>query len=220
MRMTTKMRTTTINQQELVLGKFYSRLCVRAASVGKNRNPRWWPVIGPMHKDEDVVNARVLHYHVDYRFLEMSIRRQFLDAYINPVYGQVIQHVAPLGLDEQPPLMLETIGEMDIPVQSYLRARRLKLKAHYPEYPFAIPPWLKELHEIYQGQSWGVNYICPHQQSPLTGLQPDCDGNITCPLHGLRFNAETGVVLPASDYLAHVGQHTHDGALKEKNDNR
>ena len=161
--------------------------------------PRWWPVIGPLHRDEDVVHVPALHYHVDYRFVELSIRRQFLAADTNPVYAQAIQHVSPLGLDAHPPVMLDTVGGMDIPVQSYLCARRLKMKAYYPEYPFAIVPWIKELQEVYQGQSWGAHYICPHQQSPLTGLQPDCDGNITCPLHGLRFNAETGVVLPVQE---------------------
>lgn len=43
---------------------------------------------------------------------------------------------------------------------------------------------------------------CPHRGFDLSGIQP-IDGKITCPLHGLEFDTETGVLLndPMTTYL-------------------
>ena len=34
---------------------------------------------------------------------------------------------------------------------------------------------------------------CPHMKAPLTNIEPDKSGCITCPWHGYRFNVETGI---------------------------
>ncbi len=33
---------------------------------------------------------------------------------------------------------------------------------------------------------------CPHKNIPLVGLEPDSDGNVICPGHGLKWNLATG----------------------------
>lgn len=33
---------------------------------------------------------------------------------------------------------------------------------------------------------------CPHRNFPLNGLEPDSDGNVICPGHGLKWNLATG----------------------------
>ncbi|MBX9847503.1 MAG: Rieske 2Fe-2S domain-containing protein [Xanthobacteraceae bacterium] len=38
-------------------------------------------------------------------------------------------------------------------------------------------------------------FICQHRNAVLGSIEPR-DGVITCPLHGLRIGAQTGVVLP------------------------
>ena len=42
-----------------------------------------------------------------------------------------------------------------------------------------------------RGQLYAVSAICTHQQEPLAGGRIR-RGHIACPLHGVRFNLETG----------------------------
>lgn len=37
-------------------------------------------------------------------------------------------------------------------------------------------------------------WVCPHQKASLGSIMP-IDGVITCPLHGLKIDAETGIVI-------------------------
>ena len=46
-----------------------------------------------------------------------------------------------------------------------------------------------------EGRVAAVEDYCPHRGAPLGSLVPDKHGIVTCPLHGLRWCASTG--LPA-----------------------
>ena len=61
-----------------------------------------------------------------------------------------------------------------------------------PRYPFA-PPWYEKLAASVQDKPLGPRRICPHKGADLSRM-PVRDGCVTCPLHGLRFDAETGRV--------------------------
>lgn len=50
------------------IGGLYPRLCARAIWPG-GTVPRWWPVLGPLHDDREILGLVHEHYHVDYRFL-------------------------------------------------------------------------------------------------------------------------------------------------------
>jgi hypothetical protein len=43
-----------------------------------------------------------------------------------------------------------------------------------------------------------TGWVCPHQRFPLGSVAP-VEGVLTCPMHGLRIDAETGRVLAAQD---------------------
>ena len=48
-------------------------------------------------------------------------------------------------------------------------------------------------------------WICPHQATPLGSIEP-VDGIIICPLHGLRIDAQTGIVVPSVSAAGKEGE--------------
>ena len=84
----------------------------------------------------------------------------------------------------------------DCPAESWYRVAKRKFNAHYPAYPHKTPHWVRELEAAYAGATLSPGLICPHKGAPLEGMQPDDDGCITCPFHGLRWNASTGQLAP------------------------
>lgn len=71
--------------------------------------------------------------------------------------------------------------------------RRRKCLTDTPE-PF---PALTPIHDAYAGSQCarGVGWICPHKGMDLGPVAVGEDGVIACPLHGLRIDATTGVVV-------------------------
>ena len=70
------------------------------------------------------------------------------------------------------------------------------LQEPLPPYDPAQVPWLDELRQAYRNRRLDQEMTCPHRGAPLAGLQPDADGNVTCPLHRLRWNLKTGRMAP------------------------
>ena len=157
-----------------VEGRFYLVRCVQ----GKwNGAIGMWPVWGPRHVDPSVGFPWV-HYHIN---------RYFVDEFDQ-------MHAARTPISEDHPGHNQTLPE---PI---LRRRKCKMSV-----PCAFP------HELAMksGNKWkvflksfvgvqcrrGNGWVCPHRGLDLGIMAPDKDGVITCPLHGVRVNAETGVVV-------------------------
>ena len=60
------------------VGRFYRVPCVWASWPNLGSRPRWWPVLGPQHEDEEFIGFPYQHYHVDYRFLNAECRESIL----------------------------------------------------------------------------------------------------------------------------------------------
>ena len=186
--------------EHLVLGKHYRRPCVR--TVWKTSKPRWVPVIGSMHTDPEHVKADFLHIHVDYRFLTDPAKEALIEDldrsnsvfYINPVHSMPVSTVCPQHLEHQ--VALDDPDLAELPIDSWLRIQPRQYTGPYPDYPHQMAPWHQELSEAYAGRSL-IEGHCPHQGTDLSGITPNTEGIITCPLHGLQWRARTGkIVVP------------------------
>ena len=186
---------------EPVVGAFYRRLCVRAHWL--TNRIHWLPVLGPVHSDREHIGADFQHVHVDYRFLNMEIR-EFLDRLLcgapddlfhNRIYSTPISYVSPRGCEE--PVALDENDQREIDPASWTSIRPRKYQGPYSPYPYENVPWLHDLSEAYAERTLINGHICPHRGADLTGIVPDDDGIVTCPLHGLRWYASTGeIVMP------------------------
>ncbi|PZR79124.1 MAG: hypothetical protein DI537_41400 [Stutzerimonas stutzeri] len=165
------------------IGRFYLVPTVRAEWYGRVRE---WPVIGPKHNDRHCLNFDHDHYHIDPRFVsEFSSSWGFWRL----VGGSPIMsngNLNPEGLP--PPVWLprkckrHTNPEMGVFYE--LAARSSQWQCHFDE-------WVGR-----QARRDARGWICPHRNVSLADHAP-VDGVITCPLHLLRIDAASGVVLPA-----------------------
>ena len=197
------------------IGQLYKRPCVRTFwpnGQPVNSKARWFPIIGPLHEDQDIIGFKPDHWHIDYRFLSLRNRNRknwkydFSDVFIVP-----ITLVAPLlekPLDcthekhltsiysKDPFMMLDHLQEhSEIPVKAYYRLMYRRYYAAYPEYPAEQIGWLEKLEEAYGDHRLKPGLICPHRGADLTGIEP-VDSVVTCPLHGLRWDLTSGKLVP------------------------
>jgi hypothetical protein len=159
---------------DLVLGKFYR---VPAVLVSK-----WWefhgwlPVIGPKHEDAEFVNFPWEHFHIDWRFAPERVWRSHIDW---PTEG------SHFGSPIQCP---DRRGERIILQGPELR--RMKYKRAPGPFPVKRAKWLPAMQERFACAKL-VNGACPHRGIPVSAMHRDGDV-LTCPGHGLRWNAVTG----------------------------
>lgn len=186
---------------KLVTARRYRRPCIRAKWL--DLKTQWLPVIGSIHSDPDHVRADFLHAHIDYRFLTQKTRDHLIEKMeesnqilkINPIHSLPISVVWPL--DVAKPIQISDDRLEHIPENSWLKVQSRQYLGPFPEYPEHIVPWHRALSEAYADHTL-VNAICPHQGTDLSGIEPDQEGVITCPLHGLKWRARTGrIVMPA-----------------------
>lgn len=168
-------------KEKLEVGRFYSVPTVYGLFGYKYDD---WPVLGPMHDDIEVIGFPHVHYHYDFRFFndrQWSFALRY--TWGGSPHGMVMSH-NPDHPETKPGAVV---------------FRRRKCSREYPEFPRekALPGWLPKLEEKY----WAAtvkDWICPHKGASLRGLPMDKDGCITCPLHGLRWDIESGQLANAA----------------------
>lgn len=141
----------------------------------------WWPVWGPKHNDVEHFNFEKLHYHVDPRFLTKRLWRHF-GVFRDPIADVQATPLNNSFLDNGPPK----------PV-----LRRMRCRLAHSEWQFTDPISVVGLNDQWKGKQCPKGkrgFVCPHKLFPLGSVVPQ-DGVITCPLHGLRIHAATGVCL-------------------------
>jgi hypothetical protein len=142
-----------------------------------------WPVIGPLHTDVEFFDFKHDHYHLDWRFLSARQRSQASTWRESP------------AADVQAAPLHAYIGEPELPKPVWTKRRCNRLDAPY-EHGDKKP--IKDLREHFSGvqcERGKAGWICPHRKASL-GSVAIVDGVITCPLHGLRIDAATGLTLP------------------------
>lgn len=151
-----------------------------------------WPVFLPKHNDADHLKFVHQHYHVDPRFLTKAQTRYAGTYYWHEHTGggdvseaEATAQRAPLfarGYPVHPPVVW-------LPRRCY----RANVTYHYGD-----EPKIESMRAHYAGRQCAKSrggWLCPHKRFPLGSLQPDQNGVVTCPLHGLQIDMSTGVVL-------------------------
>ena len=199
--------------REYLLGHKYRVPHVRGTWLGRH-GPRWWPVNGPMHDDAEGIKFPFQHWHIDARFVPETMWRTAAREHQIPeraFYAGVLHitdldplgHVRPrdhlrieYGLKPWHQTRLQQTKAREylktLPRRSYLKPLlRPCLR------PYRAERQLRHLAtKLYKAgyQAARIDLdkrICPHKGADLSRI-PERDGMIHCPLHGLRFCAETG----------------------------
>lgn len=147
---------------------------------------RAWPVIGPRHNDAQCLNFADHHYHIDGRFLTGMLSD-----------WQLWRNVggSPLMLDQDgvkamlPPPVWQRRKCRHVVSPSV--ATILPLTKGHSRWKCHFDQWTGK-----QARHDGRGWVCPHRSVPLADHAADSAGVITCPLHLLRIQASTGIVLP------------------------
>ena len=160
------------------VGKFYKVPCVYG-QLGSDEL-RWWPIMGAVHEDKEIINFPLRHLHIDWRFVGKRL-----------LYGGTVRHsyAFPLQIGRG----LNDLGFCE-PV---LRSRKC-LRQHPDPAPFAGAKWMPKLEAAHAGCRLAKGMVCPHRGYDLSNEPIAPDGVVTCPMHGLRWNVETGFLAPRS----------------------
>lgn len=184
-------------------GRYYSVPC---AFVKAFDRLDWWPVRGHWHEDKKLLEFPLHHYHLDGRFLNKDQRRYVGGQYDAPEsefataftygFGGLVRRIngAAIGAlrsspNVEPPVEWKRrkCWTSSVPVIFGCGPSNLQLVRKFCT--------LKNEFAGAQCPSRDGQWICPHKGYGL-GAEPVENGRITCPLHGLIIDAQTGVVLP------------------------
>jgi hypothetical protein len=130
-------------------------------------------VIGNRHEDAEFFDFGLEHYHLDFRFFRGS----------DPDFYRVTS--SPLHAQGGYPL-----------TKPVLKRRKCLREQHIFDGPSRIMSPFRNAFEGRQCAHGKRGWVCPHRHIAL-GSTPAIEGVITCPLHGLRIDAETGKCLGA-----------------------
>lgn len=172
------------------VGKFYRVPCVKAHGSQWDRIFRreWIPVMGPEHRDAEIVQFPHSHWHVDWRFASERVLRRAVKANFSRQGGPfnyVLQRYGICGGTEDHGAPFVTTGDVVM--------RRVKCRRPMPDYPRKAAFWMTKLEDAF-AQACMKNMVCPHRGMPLEGCERDGDV-VICPGHGLRWNVKTGALV-------------------------
>lgn len=161
-------------------GKFYRMPVVKADWMGRVGE---YVVMGPEHDDADYIGFELPHWHVHPQFcteyglkLNETSSGKTVPRWVHAVLAPSSEGYTPLEIEPE-----------------YVGLRLRKCRRPMPEYS-VVPPWSGELSAAMRDRPLKLDHpVCPHKGADLSCV-PVRDGVITCPLHGLRFDASTGCV--------------------------
>lgn len=161
-----------------IVGRYYLVRCVKWGL-----RPSWWPVTGPVHEDAEL-GIPHQHLHHDVRFMNDFECR-----------SEDVEHVL------WKVLRTDLITGIDV---TSLQYRKRKCQRVQPVFPMPTTSSTSGRFEAHQQRHVGMVAgmvakdcrTCPHRGMRLTALPVEADGGVTCPGHGLRWNATTGALMP------------------------
>ena len=167
------MRIEPVFEGELTIGKFYQVPTVFGL-FGYRYD--FWPVLGPAHDDKEIIGFEYVHYHYDFRFFNSRQWAFALDYTMDRPHSMVMSY--------NPRLPETKLGPVVFKRRKYFRAS--------PQWPYPKKSgWPFDLAMAYKDAHL-KDMICPHRGASLRGMPVDEAGCVTCPLHGLRWDVETG----------------------------
>jgi hypothetical protein len=128
------------------------------------------PIINHPHNDRENGQEEI-HYHTDYRFVKFDKNGAIKREHSRHCFADEFRP-QPIINGDLEYFILPVINEIFFGATAVGLIKKSKLKHKC----------------IHKGK-------CPHRGYDLSQVRPDEDGIITCPLHGLKFNAETGELL-------------------------
>lgn len=160
------------------VGKVYKVPCEMALVRGQ---ANYYPLLGPVHSDE-ALGVTQLHMHFDFRFFTEPHLKLLLGGKPElvelPVYP--LENAAAYGMLYSP----ATCYRIKAPISKAL-GQRLLDKHH--AYSDVLRDSERNLRSIKCGR-------CPHKQYAFQA-EDVVAGELHCPLHGFRFNMQTGKTL-------------------------
>lgn len=169
------------------VGKFYKVPCVRGA-WGSETYIRDWPVMGSLHEDGEIIKFPHQHYHIDWRFVQARI--------IGVDDGLDVLRRGRTFLEHQYAIPLITWARLNPDgLPPPVMRRRKCQRAHHLPFERPAITWMPKL-EAAHATCKLTGLVCPHRGYDLSHEPVADDGTITCPMHGLRWNAFTGEPAP------------------------
>lgn len=166
------------------IGKFYQVPCVLGTWESRRT---YWPVLGSLHEDGEIIQFPWKHYHIDWRFV--TDRLLGADMAYSFAFGlHRGQHVYAKPLMIGPRINTDGLGRPSL-------RRRKCHREHALPFDVKKVAWLPKLEKAHAACKL-AGKVCPHRGYDLTHEPVDAQGFVTCPLHGLRWNAATGALAP------------------------
>lgn len=165
-----------------VVGRFYMVPTIRYHWSGQLDD---WPVLGVVHHDREHIGFERLHYHFDARFLSAHQYEDLRDGSLGlPPLGGLNANVL-----AEPEHKFWRKRNGPIPRQPTLK--KLKCRRLIQRWLVAEQAAKWGLAEAYGNPAEPIRrpdgrLLCPHRKADLSQFEPDADGIVTCPLHGLR----------------------------------
>lgn len=176
------------------VGSYYEIKCVHGALYD---DIQWWPVMGEAHRDKEIIGFPDLHYHIDWRFVSARTYHRHVASDFYRSESKAAFGVPLMLMPEKRDGYFRRPRQFgDVPGEIETRRRRLKCKRSLPPYPHGAAPWMARLSE-HHAAACLKHRVCPHRGYDLS-REPVVDGVVTCPLHGLRWNVETGACVQPS----------------------
>lgn len=182
------------------IGRYY--LVPAVFGEWDSNSARWWPVMGPLHEDVEIVGFDTRHYHIDPRFLAENIWRRSLwgnefraawhvggDSI--RVGGSPVQFAPDdfrhlYGTEMMQPAMMRMLCKRVMPDRSWMILQGSRTASG----------WGAKMEGAYADAKLKPGMICPHRGAPLASCPVGPDRTVVCPLHGLRWHVDTGEMIP------------------------
>lgn len=163
-----------------IVGRYYLVPTVHAWWCGTVAT---WPVHLPYHEDREHLCFDLHHFHVDARFIGRLPKHWQRHAVLRD--AEMLCARAPVHVAQ------------DWPFERHVTLRRRRCRRsilRHPSQEALSRSSFRCFYETFDGTSWIETKFgprCPHKPVLLRQFG-ECEGYITCPLHGLRFDTTTG----------------------------
>lgn len=171
-----------------VVGRYYLVPMIRWEVINHVSD---WPIFLPLHNDARFFAVATDHFHLDPRFIGGHKWRLLATHYFS---------AGPLETAQATVVGRNNWGAYakDAKVSNIQWKRQQCIRAQI-EYMHGNKKAVQNMRGHYAGHQCAKarsGWICPHQNWPMGSVEPDKNGVMSCPLHGLQIDAETGLVLP------------------------